>query len=148
MLPHPPRHPLRIARHRRLALYLVFALLLATGVAWLLLRFALPEPEQMTALSAWSMKAHGAAAMVVTFLVGTIWSTHIRHAWLRRKNRLAGSAFGAALLALVATGYGLYYFNGDALRNVTEWLHWIGGLALGLLFWWHRVTGRRTGVTR
>jgi hypothetical protein len=147
-LPHLPRLAFRLSRRRRHALYAAFALLLLTGVAWLLLRWLMDEPEAQAPWLAWSMKVHGAAALAATFLLGTIWSVHIRHAWMRRRNRLAGCAFGAMLIALIASGYGLYYFNGEALREATEWLHWIGGLALGLLFWLHLVAGRRAVSSR
>lgn len=142
-LPHPPRQPFRIARRRRNALYAAFVLLLLTGVAWLLLRWSDVDPESQAPWLAWSMKLHGAAALVATFLVGTIWSAHIRHAWTRRRNRVAGGLFGACAGLLLLTGYGLYYFNGETLRGMTEWVHWIAGLAIGLLFWLHLSYGRR-----
>ncbi len=142
-LPHPPRLAFRVSRQRRRALYAAFALLLLTGVVWLVLRWSDVEPETQAPWLAWSMKLHGAAALAGTFLVGTLWSAHIRHAWTRQRNRVAGSLFGAAVVLLALTGYGLYYFNGEALRGAAEWLHWIAGLALGLLFWLHLSWGRR-----
>jgi hypothetical protein len=142
-LPHSPRAAFRLSRQRRRALYAAFGILLLSGVAWLLLRWLVDAPEAQAPWMAWTMKLHGAAALAATFLVGTIWSAHIRNAWRRRRNRLAGGLFGAAMVLLLLTGYGLYYFNGEAVRNATEWLHWIVGLVLGLLFWWHLAIGRR-----
>ncbi|WP_432259229.1 hypothetical protein [Cupriavidus sp. TMH.W2] len=142
-LTHPPRQAFRIHRQRRFALYAAFGLLLLSGAAWLLLRWLVVEPEVQAPWMAWSMKAHGAAALAAMFLLGTIWSAHIRHAWMRRRNRLAGGLFAAGMALLVMTGYGLYYFNGEDVRSITEWLHWTAGVALGLLFWLHLLLGRR-----
>jgi hypothetical protein len=142
-VPHPPRQAFRIGRSRRRALYVAFALLLLTGVAWLALEWAQPDPDLLAPGQAWSMKIHGAAALLSVFLVGTIWSSHIRHAWMRRRNLVAGTLFGAAVGLLTLTGYGLYYFNGETLRAATEWTHWTAGLAIGLIFWLHLSHGRR-----
>lgn len=145
---HSPRWTFRISRQRRWALYAAFALLLLTGLAWLLARYLEAEPETLALWQAWSMKLHGAAALVAMFLLGMIWSVHIRHAWIRRHNRLAGGLFGAAVALLAVTGYGLYYFNGEVLRSLTEWLHWLGGVAMGGLFWVHLAVGRRVVAGR
>ncbi|SOZ17567.1 hypothetical protein [Cupriavidus taiwanensis] len=142
-LPHPPRQAFRIARQRRWALYAVFTLLLVTGIAWLVVRWSVADPETQAPWLAWNMKLHGASALAATFLVGTIWSSHIRHAWSRRRNRFAGGVFGFALGLLLVSGYGLYYFNGDLQRGLAEWMHWIAGLSLALPFWWHLSRGRR-----
>lgn len=129
-------------------MYSAFALLLLTGAFWLMVHFLVAEPETQAVWSAWSMKLHGAAALLGTFLLGMIWSAHIRHAWIRRRNRLWGGFFGAAVGLLVATGYGLYYFNGEGLRSLTEWLHWLGGVAMGGLYWVHLIAGRRAVAGR
>lgn len=142
-LKHPPRQAFRIQRQRRRALYAAFGLLLLTGVAWLLARWLVADPEAQAPWMAWSMKLHGAAALASIFLLGTIWSAHIRQAWMRRRNRIAGGLFAAVMALLLMTGYGLYYFNGEDMRSATEWLHWVAGLVLGLLFWLHLTLGRR-----
>lgn len=145
---HQPRWTFRISRQRLWALYAAFTLLLLTGLTWLLVRFLAAEPETLAPWQAWSMKLHGAAALIVIFLLGMIWSAHIRHAWIRRHNRLAGGLFGAVIVLLVASGYGLYYFNGEGLRSLTEWLHWLCGVAIGGLFWVHLAAGRRSVAGR
>jgi len=141
-LRQPPRQTFRISRQRRRALYGAFGLLLLTGVLWLALRWSEMDPEVQAPWLAWSMKCHGAAALAATFLLGTIWSAHIRHAWTRRRNRAAGGLFGASVALLLLTGYGLYYFNGETLRGLAEWVHWGAGLGTGWLFWLHLSRGR------
>ncbi|EYS89239.1 membrane protein [Cupriavidus sp. SK-4] len=141
-----PRTPaFRRGRRRRLALYVVSALLLGSALPTLALRAAHADPAQWLGWTAWSMKLHGAAAFAALFLLGTLWPTHMRAAWLRRHNRLAGGMFAAATAVTVATGYGLYYFNGETLRSVSDGLHWGSGLAAAWLFVVHRRAGRREG---
>jgi hypothetical protein len=139
----PPRQAFRVGSRRRRAIYAVFALLLLSGVAWLLARWLMDEPEAQAPWLAYSMKLHGAAAWAATFLLGTLWSSHIRHAWVRRRNRLAGGLFAAGVFALIVSGYALYYINGELARGLAEWLHWIVGTALGFLFWIHRRAAAR-----
>jgi len=143
--PHTRRQTFRIGRTRRRALYAVFTLLLVTGLVWLAVHWAHLDPEAEAPWQAWSMRVHGAAAFTSVFYVGTIWTSHIWHAWQRARNRAAGALFGGAVALLVLTGYGLYYFNGESVRGLTEWLHWIAGAGLGLLFWLHLSRGRRAG---
>lgn len=140
--PQPQRQRFRVAKRRRRALYAVFAILLVTGLVWLAVHWAHLEPEVEAPWQAWSMKLHGAAGFASLFIVGTIWTSHIRLAWQRGRNRLVGALFGGTMTLLVLTGYGLYYFNGENVRGLTEWAHWIGGMVLGLLFWLHRSRGR------
>lgn len=142
------RRTSRISRQRRLALYAAFALLLGTGLVWLLVHFLGLDPESTAPWQAWSMKVHGAAAFYVTFLLGIMWSEHIRSCWIQGQNRLAGGLFGAVVGLLLVTGFGLYYFNGESLRSLTEWLHWSGGIVVGALFWVHRAVGLRRAAGR
>lgn len=141
--PQQKRQTFRIGKTRRRLLYLVFALLLMTGLAWLAVHWSHLDPDVEAPWLAWSMKLHGASSFASLFFVGTIWTSHIRLAWQRGRNRVAGALFGGAMALLVLTGYGLYYFNGEAVRSLTEWAHWIGGVMLALLFWVHLSFGRR-----
>lgn len=137
------RRALRIPQSRRRAIYTTFGVLLITGVVWLAIHFMAEDPAELTALLAWNMKFHGAAAWLATYLIGTIWAAHIKLAWKLQHNRRAGAAFGLMMGLLLVSGYGLYYFNGETLRMLTEWLHWgAGGLAVGL-FWLHLSLGKR-----
>ncbi len=138
-------HPtsLRVGKARRRLLYILVIALLATGVWWLLIHQsgnidALPSP-----IEPWLMKVHGAAAMTFLFLSGTFLYTHMLNAWQQQRNRSAGALIAAVSLLIAISGYGLYYFNGDLLRELTEWLHWIAGFAMPVLLWWHIARGRR-----
>jgi hypothetical protein len=137
------RRALRIPQSRRRAIYMTFAVLLITGVAWLAIHFMAEDATELTAVVAWSMKLHGAAAWLATYLVGTIWAAHIKLSWKLQHNRWAGATFGLMVALLLGTGYGLYYFNGETLRLLSEWLHWVAGALAAGLFWLHLSLGRR-----
>lgn len=137
------RRALRIPQARRRVIYAAFAVLLNTGAAWLAIHFVAEDPAELATLQAWNMKLHGAAAWLATYLVGTIWAAHIKLAWKLQHNRWAGAAFGLMAALLLVTGYGLYYFNGETLRVLTEWLHWLAGALAAGLFWLHLSLGKR-----
>ncbi len=126
-------------------IYATFILLVATGFAWLAVHFLANDADEMMPLQAWNMKIHGAAAWLVTYLIGTIWAGHIRLAWKLKVNRYAGTCFAIVVGLLSVSGYGLYYFNGEVLRTITEWLHWLAGGLACILFWLHRALGKRLG---
>jgi len=142
-LAHHHSTSLRVGRSRRRLLYVLVIALLASGAWWLLIHQtangdALPSP-----LEPWLMKVHGAAAMIFLFWAGTFLHTHMLNAWHQQRNRSAGALIAGASLLIAVSGYGLYYFNGEGLREVTEWLHWIAGFAMPALLWWHIARGRR-----
>lgn len=120
---HVRESAFRLSRRRRWMVYGVFAVLIVTGLAWLALHFLDEGSDTGTLALAWSMKLHGAAAMVSLYLFGMLWGPHIRNAWVRRRNRTAGAMVGALTIALVLTGYALYYVNGELMRQSAEVLH-------------------------
>jgi len=140
-LHRPPT--LRVGKTRRRLLYLLVLLLAVTGAWWLVLNGktgadGLPDPALH-----WLMKFHGGAAMLALFLAGTFLHSHVLNAWQQGRNRIAGSLVAGSLVLIGISGYGLYYFDGDVLRALAEWLHWIAGFGLPALLWWHIVRGRR-----
>ncbi|HZV92774.1 MAG TPA: hypothetical protein VFF72_06120 [Caldimonas sp.] len=132
----------RLGGPRRRGLYALVAVLVATGAAWLWLHDMRPADSLPSPIEPWMMKLHGAAALLAVYLLGTMLHGHMLNAWHRRQNRISGGVAAAAVLLLAASGYGLYYFGGDALRSATEWLHWVAGFALPPLLWWHIRSGR------
>ncbi|MDQ2926723.1 MAG: hypothetical protein ABI330_10870 [Caldimonas sp.] len=128
---------------RRCGLYALVAALAATGAAWLWLRVGRADDALPSPLEPWMMKLHGAAAMLLIYLSGTMLFGHMVNAWRRGHNHGSGAIAAATLLLLGLSGYGLYYFGGDSLRRGTEWLHWGAGFALPLLLAWHVRRGRR-----
>lgn len=116
-----------------------------SGVAWTYWTYLAGSPDDFeTTAKAWVMKIHGAAAMAVLVLIGTLLSGHVRFAWRARRNRANGSVFLSVFAVLTVTGYGLYYAGGEMLREWTSWIHLVVGLALPILLLIHIFLGRRT----
>lgn len=139
---------LRLERWHRRAIYLSSALLLFSGAAWLLLHYFLRVAgefgEMPHPLEPWSMKLHGAAAMLMLFFLGSLLNTHIRRAIKSDRNLLTGWGMIGAMSLLTATGYVLYYVAGDGDRPFWSAAHWIIGLAGSVLFLLHIIIGRRS----
>ncbi|CAJ0683935.1 MULTISPECIES: hypothetical protein [Ralstonia] len=146
--PHHVRESaFRLSRRRRWMVYGVFAVLFITGLAWLALHFLDEGSDTGTLALAWSMKLHGAAAMMSLYLFGMLWGPHIRNAWVRQRNRTAGAMLVILTIALVLTGYALYYVNGELVRQSAEVLHWSAGMVVCIALWIHISIGRRKRKT-
>ena len=147
----------RRARH---ALAWACALLLATGVAWLLGHDVWLQQTAFGAqphpLVAWLLRAHGAIAWCTAVIGGVVWQVHVRPAWRsvrrrrahrRRNPALPGPRHGRtrtvsgvllviALAVLIGTAIGLQY----APEEAHAWLsvtHWVLGIVLSLALLWH-----------
>jgi hypothetical protein len=130
---------------QRRLLYGVFALLFLSGVAWTYWKDLVPSSGDFeSSAKAWAMKIHGATAMTILVLIGTLLTGHVRLAWRARRNRGNGLLFLTALAVLTLTGYGLYYAGGESLRAWTSWIHLGVGLALPFLLILHIWLGKRT----
>jgi hypothetical protein len=143
---------LRLERWHRRSVYLVSALLMLSGVAWLIARYFLRPAgefgETIHPLEPWAMKLHGAAVMAMLFFLGSLMNGHIRRALHGSRNRVSGWAMMVTLSVLTFTGFGLYYLAGESDRPLWSAVHWIVGLALGLLLALHVVLGRRSRLAR
>ena len=94
------------------------------------------------------MKLHGAGAMVILVILGTLLPSHIRFAWHARRNRPNGIALILFFGFLIVSGYGLYYFGNERLRSWTSWSHLAVGLALPAMIILHIWSGRRSPVQK
>ena len=129
---------IRLARWHELLVLAVLAGLLATGVVWLVFQYLVaPNPMGMHPVQAWSVRIHGALAMAMLLVCGSLLPNHVSVAWRSRRNRRSGSLMLAALLGLAVTGWLLYYASSEALRDVSSLCHWIAGLLLPALLGWH-----------
>jgi hypothetical protein len=136
---------IRLKRAHRYLLYFVLALLFFSGVVWAYFNYfaTLPNDWQSSSKS-FAMKIHGAAAMAILVLIGTLLNGHVKFAWRAKRNRLNGAFFIGVVAVLTLTGYGLYYGGGETLRAWTSWTHLLAGLALPILLLIHVLLGRRT----
>ena len=135
---------LRLDVWRRRSLYALVAILAVSGALWLVAHGQSAEGSLPSPIEPWSMKWHGAAALLLIYLSGTMLYGHMLNAWRRRRNRVSGGAAAAVFFGLGLSGYGLYYFGGEDLRAATQWLHWGLGAAVVPLLFWHIARGRCT----
>ena len=142
------------------------AVLLATGVAWLLGHDVwlqrTPFGPQPHPLVAWLLRAHGALAWCVTLVGGVVWQVHVRPAWRAVRRRQAHRRRGGArrplrpgrartvsgvlmvlaLAVLLLSAIGLQY----APEAAHAWLsaaHWVPGIALSVAVIWHWIARLR-----
>jgi cation transport ATPase len=128
----------------RFAIYSAFAVLFASGAAWLVAgqmkESANGEIWQQAA--AYLLMVHGGAAMLTLMLLGALFPLHIGRAWRAKKNRTTGIVMLTFNAVLIATAFGLYYLASEILRPWASDLHIAFGLAIPLLFLAHVKTGR------
>mgnify|MGYP002139435774 CR=1 FL=1 len=133
--PHRPRHKaVRPGRRQRHSLYAVAAVLMVSGLVWLVAHYALPLPDDAARHPAepWAMRIHGAATLLGMAVLGALWSQHVVPAWRAGERRATGLPLLAAWLLLALSGYGLYYLADEAWRDAADALHVGAGLALPL----------------
>jgi hypothetical protein len=142
---HSRPDSIRLKNLQRYFLYTVLGLLFFSGSVWIYWNYFARSPGDFEAIAkTWAMKIHGAAAMAILVLIGTLLSGHVRFAWRAGRNRANGSLFLGVFAVLTITGYGLYYAGGESLRAWTSWIHLAIGLALPILLLIHIFLGRRT----
>jgi hypothetical protein len=123
------------------------ALLVVSGVIWILLHFFMVTQgefgETHHPLENWMLKTHGGAAMAGLIIYGSLLPIHIRRAWAIRRNIFLGIGLVLLMLLLTITGYLLYYAGGEDTRPIISAAHWILGIGAPLLLTWHVVSGKR-----
>lgn len=143
MTPRPDT--IRLGSLQEGAVYLATAALVFSGALWLVLHYFMvkqgefgptPHPAEP-----WMLRIHGAAAMAGLIVYGSLLPIHVRRAWAVRRNVVLGISVICFLLLLTVTGYLLYYAGGEELRPIISAAHWVIGLAVPLLLWWHVASG-------
>jgi hypothetical protein len=140
----------RLGTPARRALYATIAVLVLSGVWWIVVHFAgtwlAPRENDLQRLAqeAWALKLHGAAAFAILLALGAMGAYHVRRGWGLGRNRGSGSVVVGVCAVLVVTGYALYYLVTDANRTPISVLHWALGLAFVPLLIAHIVLGRRS----
>jgi hypothetical protein len=139
---------LRLEPRLRFWTYAAFAMLVVTGLAWLL-----ADPlkdsasgELWQAIAATTLMLHGGTAMIALVLLGALIPLHMWRAWAAGKNRATGTTMVTFNAVLVVTAFGLYYAGSDTLRAILSNIHIAAGLGLPALVALHVVLGRRTRV--
>ena len=136
---------MRLKPSFRFSIYAAFAVLLLTGVGWLLADWQkdISGDEFWQQSVAYLLMVHGGTAMVTLLLLGALIPVHIMRAWRSRKNRASGSAMVTFNAILIATAFGLYYLGSETLRPWMSWIHIAAGFSLSLWLPVHIFLGRR-----
>ena len=92
----------------------------------------------------WLLKAHGAAAMLVLILLGTLLPLHMKFALRAGRNLRTGLTLFGVFSFLSVTGYGLYYAGDEHLRAWTSAAHLWVGLSLPVIMSLHIWRGKTT----
>lgn len=125
--------------------YSVIVILFLSGIAWMWLHFFGRQEnsfeDNVYVYKSRALKIHGAAAMAFLVVFGVLIPTHMQKNWQGKINRLSGSIFVGVNLILIVTGYGLYYFGGEACREMAHWIHIALGIAFPGFLLWHILTG-------
>jgi cation transport ATPase len=135
---------LQLAYRHRVAVDIVLALVLASGIAWLLLDRGETMDTADRAVLHTVVRIHALAGLGCVYVVGTLWFMHVRRAWRSHRNRVVGSAFLALMAVLIASGYALGYLTDEGNHLVIARLHWIAGLAAACVYLAHRWRGVTT----
>ncbi len=75
---------------------------------------------------------HGWTIPPFLITLGVLWRVHILRAWRLRKNILSGVLTLGVFLALIVTGWMIYYSGSDTVQKQAS--SWHTGLGLGISF--------------
>lgn len=145
---HAPRAvaaSIKLPHWQRRGVYASTVLLTASGLLWLGVHFApgMVQDELVQATAKlWVIRAHAAAALSTLVLVGSLLPVHIPLAWRVARNRASGSLLAGVMMALLLTGYALWYAPEGWARQGSAWLHWGLGAGVPLVLVLHVRSGR------
>jgi hypothetical protein len=140
------RRPGRLPRWQEWSVYVTLGLLIATGVAWLLLDWFVRiagdfGPEHHPA-EHWMLVGHGVTAYAFLLIGGAMIPVHITLGWNTRRNLKSGLTLAGTCLVLTVSALGLYYMADEISRKWVSLLHWTVGLAVVPALLVHALIGR------
>lgn len=87
----------------------------------------------------WVAALHCLLGWGMLWLVGAVWSIHMRAGWRRRQHWRSGLLLVALCLLLVLSALALFYVGDDDLLSWSSVMHWSSGTALGFAVLLHYV---------
>ncbi|MDG4811976.1 hypothetical protein P8629_03050 [Hydrogenovibrio sp. 3SP14C1] len=87
---------------------------------------------------------HAISGWLMVWLIGAIWTIHIRSHWRRHENRLSGTFFSSVWAILIVSSLGIYYFGDPDLSTLSSLIHVSLGLLVPFALLAHRKTGRKS----
>ncbi len=132
----------------RALVWTVCAALLATGLllapTTLEMRFGWHMPWRLSGGARVGVAAtHAALAFLLLFVVGALWSIHMRVGWRQRRQRKSGALLVSGLAGLLLSALGVYYLGDSSVADATALVHLLIGILLALPLGVHAVTGRK-----
>jgi hypothetical protein len=136
----------RLPRWHRRSIHALSAVLLLSGLAWLVLVYLLAPPGQETpaphAFAGAALAIHGIAAQAALVVFALVGHAHLRAGWRTRAQRVNGAGVGMSMLLLLLTGLGFYYSASEAALPWLRWSHVAIGCLLPALVAWHATRAR------
>ena len=137
----------RLPRWHRRIIYGLTAVLVLSGLAWLVVVYLLAPPGEPTPaphrLAGPLLIAHGIAAYAALFAYALVGHAHMRTGWRVPALRSAAFWLCAIVASLASTGLGLYYVATEGVVSFVRWAHVAAGVLLPWLLGLHIVRGRR-----
>jgi uncharacterized membrane protein len=128
-------------------IYILVAALTISGVTWLIAHYFLRSASEFgESIHPWehpAMQLHGAFALLICIISGSLIHWHIQRAHQAKRNRASGWIMVSIMSLLLISGYGLLYLAGEESRFWWSTVHCVTGLSLPLLLILHIVLGRR-----
>ena len=92
----------------------------------------------------WLNTLHAAVGWIMMWLIGALWTIHMRAHWRKGENKTSGlvMAFSWAILALTALG--IYYLGDADLSKASSLIHVILGLSIPIMVLTHRKQGTKS----
>lgn len=141
------RNAIQLSRRHKAVLYLSTLIVFASGAVWAWLHnYGVKQGEfgpEFSPLEPTMLKIHGAAAIAITLVLGSLLTVHVKKGWQARLNLPSGIGLLTIFGFLIVTGYGLYYLSAEQIRSLTSNAHLWVGLALPILLIVHVVIGHR-----
>jgi len=94
----------------------------------------------------WVAALHALSFLLISVLIGALWTVHVRAGWVRRENLASGALLLLAFALLGATGLALYYAGGERLPVWSAAAHLLVGCVLPVLYVAHRLGAREAAA--
>jgi hypothetical protein len=122
----------------------VLLMLSLSGVIWMVLHYFFPASTEFgtapNLAEPPSIRIHGIVAVATVFLLGGVATSHVVAGWNRAHNQPSGLVLAGLCIALILSGYALYYITADSVRSAVAIAHQVAGIAgiAAALFHWKR----------
>lgn len=95
-------------------------------------------------LREWTTVIHAIFGWLMLWLLGSLWSMHMRSHWRRNENRKNGAMFSIYWVLIILSSLGIYYFGNEQLSQYSSTLHVLLGLLMPMVLILHRRKGKKS----